>query len=294
MAAGYAGTSMGWHTASVRVAVVGHVEWVEFARVDRFPGPGDIVHSLDWWEEPAGSGAVGAVQLHKLAGDCTFLTVLGKDATGKRAHLKLEALGPSVEAARRSAPTRRAVTLIDPNGERTITTLGERLAPRADDPLPWDELAGADAVYLTAGDPGAVRAARRARVLVATSRVLELLARAEVQLDAVVGSGRDPAERYDPSTLSPAPDLVVRTDGARGGSYETADGRSGTYDPAPLPGPLIDTAGGGDSFAGGLTFALGAGYDVEEALALAARCGAWCVAGRGPYEGQLTAADIRR
>jgi len=294
MAAGYAVASTGWHTASVRVAVVGHVEWVEFARVDRFPGPGDIVHSTEWWEEPAGSGAVGAVQLHKLAGGCTFFTALGKDATGKQAHLELEALGPSVKAARRGSPTRRAVTLIEPNGERTITTLGERLEPGADDPLPWDELAGADAVYLTAGETGAVRAARRARVLVATSRVLELLVRAEVQLDAVVGSGRDPAERYDPSTLSRRPGLVVRTDGARGGSYETADGRSGTYDPAPLPGPLIDTAGGGDSFAGGLTFALGAGYDVEEALALGARCGAWCVAGRGPYEGQLTSADVGR
>ena len=31
---------------------------------------------------------------------------------------------------------------------------------------------------------------------------------------------------------------------------------------------------------------------VPEALRLAATCGAWCVAGRGPYQGQLTAADI--
>lgn len=294
MVAGYAGASTGWQTASVRVAVVGHVEWVEFARVDRFPGPGDIVHAPEWWEEPAGSGAVAAVQLHKLAGDCTFFTALGKDTVGKRAHLELESLGPTVEAARRSDPTRRAVAFIDPNGERAITTLGERLEPRADDPLPWDDLARADAVYVTAGDPGAVRAARRARVMVATSRVVGLLARADVEIDAVVGSGRDPSERYDPSDLSRPPGLVVRTDGARGGSYETADGRSGTYDPAPLPGPLVDTFGCGDSFAGGLTFALGAGYDVGEALALAARCGAWCVAGRGPYEGQLTAADIRR
>jgi hypothetical protein len=31
---------------------------------------------------------------------------------------------------------------------------------------------------------------------------------------------------------------------------------------------------------------------VEKALALAARCGAWVVSGRGPYERQLTAADL--
>jgi len=33
---------------------------------------------------------------------------------------------------------------------------------------------------------------------------------------------------------------------------------------------------------------------IEEALRLAARCGAWCVAGRGPYGNQLTAADLER
>ena len=53
-----------------------------------------------------------------------------------------------------------------------------------------------------------------------------------------------------------------------------------------------DAYGAGDSFAGGLTYALGAGWDLEPALALAARCGAACAAGRGPYTGQLGAADL--
>jgi ribokinase len=55
---------------------------------------------------------------------------------------------------------------------------------------------------------------------------------------------------------------------------------------------VVDTYGAGDSFAAGLTFALGSGLDVEKALALAARCGAWCVAGKGPYGNQLTAVDL--
>ncbi len=278
--------------APMRTAVVGHVEWVEFGLVDHVPAAGEIVHADEWWEEPAGGGGVAAVQLHKLSGDCTFFTALGKDAVGKKAHLELESLGPRVEAARRVEPTRRAVTFIDANGERTITTLGARLEPRAEDPLPWDELSTIDAVYLTAGDVAAVRAARRARVLVATSRVLRLLAGADVPLDAVVGSSGDPAERFDRSALSRPPALLVRTDGKNGGTYEAADGATGSYTSAPLPGPLVDTYGGGDSFAAGLTFALGAGYAVPDALALAARCGAWCVAGRGPYQGQLTSADI--
>ena len=63
----------------MRVAVVGHVEWVEFARVDHVPVPGEIVHALETWEEPAGGGAVAAVQLSRLAGECLFLTALGDD-----------------------------------------------------------------------------------------------------------------------------------------------------------------------------------------------------------------------
>lgn len=276
----------------MRVAVVGHVEWVSFGRVERIPRPGDIVHATEWWEEPAGGGSVVAVQLAKLAGDCTFYTALGDDAFGAQARTELEALGVRVEAVTRDAPTRRALTFVDPAGERTITTLGERLDPHADDPLPWHELGEADAVYFCAGDADALRSARGGRVLVATSRVHPILAAAGVPLDAIAGSATDPAERYDPRAFREPPVLVVRTEGRRGGTWIAADGRSGSYLPVDPPGPIADTYGGGDCFVAGLTFALGSGLAVEAALQLAARCGAWCVAGRGPYEGQFTAADL--
>jgi ribokinase len=50
---------------------------------------------------------------------------------------------------------------------------------------------------------------------------------------------------------------------------------------------VVDAYGCGDSFAAGLTFALGRGDELDGALDLAARCGAACLAGRGPYAGQL-------
>ena len=37
-----------------RVAVVGHVEWMEFARIPRLPAPGDIVHASEVWEVKEG------------------------------------------------------------------------------------------------------------------------------------------------------------------------------------------------------------------------------------------------
>ena len=278
----------------MRTAVVGHTEWVEFGHVERVPAAGDIVHATDAWEEPGGGGAVSAVQLARLAGDCTLYTALGDDERGAWSRRRLAELGVRVEAVTREEPTRRGVVFVDANGERTITTLGQRLEPTRADPLPWDELEGVDAVYFTAGDSGALREARRARVLVATSRVSELLAETDLHLDAVVGSGNDPAEAFDPARFTHPPKLVVRTDSVRGGRYDTSDGRSGSYEPAARPGPVVVTYGAGDSFAAGLTYALGAGLEVDEALSLAARCGAWCAAGRGPYGNQLTGSDLER
>jgi ribokinase len=277
----------------MRVAVVGHVEWIEFARVERLPAPGEIVHAHETWEEPGGGGAVAAVQLARLAGECLFLTALGDDPLGHRAKRELEELGLRVEATWHPGPQRRAFVHLDADAERTITVMGERLGPGGADPLPWTELEGADAVYLTAGDPKAVRKARAARTLVSTVRAIEPLATAKVQLDALVSSAEDEGECYRRGALSPPPRLVVRTSGGQGGSLETADGRRSHWKAPPLPGRAVDAYGAGDSFAAGLTYGLGENLPAEEAVALGGRCGAAVVTGRGPYQGQLRGIERR-
>lgn len=279
----------------MRVAVVGHVEWIEFSRVPEMPGPGAIVHASEVWEEPGGGGAVAAVQLAKLAGGGLFVTALGDDVLGRHAATTLTGLpvGPAgrlrVEAAWRPVPQRRGFVHVDARGERTITVIGDRLGPFGDDDLPWDELAGCDAVYITAGDVAAVRRTREAKVLVGTARALPALAEAGVALDALVASANDLGETYAPGDLPVEPAVVVRTAGAAGGTWETSDGARGEWAATPLPGPVEDAYGCGDSFAAGLTYALGAGMAPAEAVQLAARCGAACLTGRGPYSGQLTA-----
>jgi ribokinase len=122
---------------------------------------------------------------------------------------------------------------------------------------------------------------------VATPRGLDALADAHVPLDALVSSGRDPGERYSPGDLDPVPKVVVRTLGAAGGEWETASGEQGRWSPGELPGPVRDAYGAGDSFAAGLTYGLGAGWEIAKAVELAARCGAACLTGRGPYGAQL-------
>ena len=56
----------------MRAAVVGHVEWVRFAQVERVPAQGEIVTALDTWEEPAGGGAVAVGELVRLGADVDF------------------------------------------------------------------------------------------------------------------------------------------------------------------------------------------------------------------------------
>jgi len=271
----------------MRVVVVGHVEWIELALVDRVPGAGEIVHARDTWQEPAGGGAVAAVQLARLAGECLLITALGDDELGLRAKEGLEHLGVRVEAAWRREPQRRAFVHVDARAERTITVIGERMGPMGADDLPWAELGDADGVYFTAGDAAAVRRARAAGALVATARAMAALSEAGVELDVLVASSKDEGERYRAGDIEPPPRFVARTNAAAGGSLETADGEVVRWEAAPLPGPVVDTYGGGDCFAAGLTYALADGRAPAEALALGARCGAACVTGRGPYEGQL-------
>jgi len=256
----------------VRCAVVGHVEWVEFARVPSLPAAGEIVHADETWQEPAGGGAVVARQLALLAGRCELFTALGRDELGRAAARRLAELGIDVHV-RWGGATRRAWTHLDAVGERTITVLGDKLL--SDAPLP---LAGYDLVFFVSGTEAALRDARAGRFLAATARELPTLRAGGVPLDLVVASRSDPGEQYDPAL---AARHVALTDGAQGG---TLDGEP--YAAVATP-RVADTYGAGDSFGATLAFGLARGDDPAAALALAARAGAAVIEGSGPYETQL-------
>ncbi len=280
----------------MRVAVVGHVEWVSFGVVDHVPRAGEIVNTSETWDEPAGGGAVAAVQLAKLAGACDLFTAFGDDDLGELSERGLTALGLTVHAAIRDEKTRRAVTLIDHGNERTIVTLGERLEPRGADPLPWDRLDGADVSYVTAGDPDGVRRGPQGAADGRDQPRARPLAASGVVPDVLVGSARDQAETFDPASIASPTTLFVRTAGLAGGTWER-DGESGRWkSPAITPDDDPDTPadayGAGDSFAAALAYGLAAGWAIPDAIKLAARGGAACAYGRGPYTTQLTKADI--
>jgi ribokinase len=284
-----------------RAAVVGHVEWVEFAVVARLPRPGEIIRARESWDEAAGSGAVAAVQMTKLTGSALFFTALADDRAGRRTAEQLARRGVSVHAAPREGTQRHAFTYLDDNGERTITVLGDRLVPQRGDALPWHLLEergdalprhlleDVGGVYFTGGDAATLHEARRARTIVATPRAERALRDSDVAVDVLVHSGTDPGEELHPDELDPPPKTVVTTLGKRGGRWKGEAG-SGTWEPQPLPRPRVDAYGAGDSFAAGLTTGLAAGMSLRDAIALGSRCGAANMTGRGPYAGQL---DLR-
>jgi ribokinase len=262
--------------------VVGHIEWVEFARVPATPRAGTIVHATETWQEPAGGGAVIARQLARLAGSCTFFTALGNDEIGRECVERLTQLGLSLEVQFLEQPSRRAFTLVDgETGERTITLLSEKLLPRG--PLPLEDF---DVVFFVAGDVAALRSARRVAFLAATTREQSTLLEGGVPLDLLVGSLNDPGESYEGGLQART---VVLTDGVRGG---LANGER--YEAAPAPGPVVDLYGAGDSFSAALCFGLARGEMLEDALDLAVHAGASVITGRGPYAAQLTLGGWRR
>jgi ribokinase len=257
------------------VAVVGHVEWVHFLRVPRLPRTGEIMRAERAWAGPAGGGAMAAFEMRRLGAHTHFFTAHGDDPVGERVRAGLDGCGLVVHAARRAAtPHPEVFTYLTDDHERTITLLGAPLAPEGADRLGWDGLGSVTAVYFCKGDAAALVAARRAPVLVATARAMPILAAAHVPIDVLVASDNDASEIYTPGDLDPPPMLVVRTAGGAGGSYRSASGETGTFPPAPLPGPIVDSYGAGDSFAAALTVALGRRLERDHALAMAARAGA--------------------
>jgi ribokinase len=270
----------------LRIAVVGHVEHVTMGRVSAVPRAGEIAHLQAPRAFPGGGGGVAFAQLARSDAEAHLFTALGNDEAAREVAAAVARLGGQLHAVHRDLPHTRDVVMLDPAGERTIVVVGEPLHPRAVDPLPWHLLAGCDAAYFTAQDPEALRAARRARILVVSARRGDALVRSGVRADVVVGSARDPREAGVRGGYPVAPDALVLTEGERGGRIETAAGTTRFAAPPP-PALRASAYGAGDSFAGALTYLLAAGLSLAAACERAGEYGAAVLAGPDPIAAQL-------
>ncbi len=266
---------------NLKLAVIGHVEWVSFLSVKELPKSGLISHAKEYLEEPAGGGSLVAVEMQQLTKEPVhFFTALGRDPIGEKCYERLKDLGLNLNVAWRDTQTRRGISFVDPNGERAITIIGDRLQPTSKDLLPWDELDQFDGVFITAGDSQSINLSRKAKFLAATPRVgIEVLNQSQVHLDLLVGSGLDPGEKYDLKEMVHIPKLRISTKGSEGG--ESFPG--GPYQAIKLNSKVVDSYGCGDKFAAGVTTGLAANWTLEKSIILGANCGAKCATHFGPY-----------
>ena len=257
----------------LRLAVIGHVEHVSIAPVPLLPAPGEIVHLDELFTIAGGGGGLAFFQLTHSPAELHLFTALGNDDAGGFVSDQIRATGASIYVAHRDQPHTRDLVLVTPEGERTIFVQGEPLHPELADPLPWDLLAGFDAVYFTAQDPELLRAARAATVLLVTSRRFDALARSGVQADVVVGSGLDPREAHELADYPVAPGALVLTRGKEGGLIKTA-GDTTHFEATRQRRPHRGAYGAGDSFAGALTWYLACGLQIGESCDRAAESAA--------------------
>ncbi len=266
---------------NLNFAVVGHVEWMNFLMVDQLPKPGIISHSKKSLEYPAGGGSVIAKTLSELTeSQIHFFTALGNDDYGNKCFKILSNMGIKLHVAWRDKPTRRGFSIIDSQGERAITVIGERLAPKHKDNLEWDILKNMDGIFITASDSEIFKMARSASILCTTPRVgLNTINKSNVLLDGLIGSNLDPGEAFSFSELSIKPKYTIKTEGENGGIIFPG----GRYKAIKNKKPKVDSYGCGDSFAAAILYGMASKLNIDKSLNLAKMIGRNVSEFFGPY-----------
>ncbi len=267
--------------SNLKLAVVGHVEWMTFIKVKHFPKAGIISHALNSKELPGGGGAVAAIKMTELTQERVhFFKSLGNDDIGKKCYKFLKKRGLEVHVAWRDEPTRKGVSFVDSNTDRSITVIGKRLQANAIDSLPWEILSTFDGVFVTAADSKAIKFCRKAKKLILTPRVkVEEIEKSDVNIDVLISSALDPDEKAQTENLKIKPKLIIQTEGSKGGKLFPG----GQYRAIRPIAPVIDTYGCGDSFAAGVTAGMAADLEISESIKIGAKCGSICATHFGPY-----------
>ena len=267
---------------NLKFAVIGHIEWINFIKVDQLPKPGLISHSKESIECPAGGGSVIAKRLRELTNsEVHFFTALGNDFYGNKCLNILQNMGIKLHVAWRDKPTRKGFSVIDSEGERSITIIGDRLAPTHKDNLDWNILNDMDGIFITAADKEIFKKSRIAKTLCTTPRVgLNIINESRIFLDGLIGSNLDPGEVFSLDELILKPKFVIKTEGENGGIIFPG----GRYKAIGNKVMKVDSYGCGDSFAAGILYGLSSNWDIEESLNLAKIMGRDCSEHFGPYD----------
>ncbi|HEX4721385.1 MAG TPA: ribokinase [Pseudonocardiaceae bacterium] len=249
------------------VCVVGSLNIDLVTTVARLPGAGETVRGEGLGRLPGGKGANQALAAARAGATTLLCGRIGADGAAYRAGLTKRGVDCAGVLTVPDTATGHALIAVDRRGENTIVVI-----PGANDAMTVAEVERhADAItgaavlllQLEIPLPAVLRAAELAqeggvRVLLNPSPWLVPPAELLAVADPLVVNEHEAAQLSAPNAC-----VTLGERGARWGELAV---------PAPA-GPVVDTTGAGDSFAGALAAALSGGADRATALSLAVAAG---------------------
>ncbi|MCY4061666.1 MAG: ribokinase [Chloroflexi bacterium] len=282
-------------------------------RGPRLPGPGESVLGESFSTFPGGKGANQAVQLAKLGVETHMIGRVGTDDYGDQLIDSLEAAGVNTDGVVRDSDlgTGKGWVFIDGAGENYIIVVPEaNMVWRPSDLTPLRALFTRADVFLCQLETPVPLVDSCLRLAKASSALTMLNAAPAIELpgplfayvdvlvlnqtEAAFYSGRQVKGVH--GALAAAAELrgrgcgaAVITLGERGAIAvsQAGDIRCGAYTV-----DAVDVTAAGDSFCGGLAYALVNGQDMRDALQFACACGALTVTRAGAQPSLPTLAEI--
>lgn len=280
------------------LTVIGSAALDQRVQTPRIPSPGELVVGLQDGENPGGAAANTAAHAAALGVPVHLICRLGADPAGQRVRSAISALAGLTVDAQLGDATAVAQVLITPDAQRTILFCAP---PSSPDPRPTEDTlkrVGRGTVTWIDVRNAEWRACFHAAAAGTVRGLPAWQLRDELERgrrwDVAVGSADElPGALKERLLVGSGVRLCVITEGAQGGRYWTAE-RSWRDYPSDPADRVVDTAGAGDAFAGGLLGALALGWPLERSLAAAAFSAARAVEDRGSWPSERTFELIRR
>lgn len=295
-----------------KVAVIGLSGESIFMKVKQLPNPSVTVHANELYVEPGGKGYNQAVALAKMGIEVSFLTKIGKDASGKYCRTYMENIGIHCFAIEdENEKTALATILTDEQGENEVIVYpGASHCLTVDDVRKFQtEIQVADVLVLQYEIPKdalleAIRLAKQSHTYIILNPAPaiyddDLLLQSA---DIITPNLEEAKKIYHLSENSPLDEVAKALKCQSHASIIVTLGKKGallieknqeTYFPG-ITVDAVDTTGAGDTFTAGLAASIARGKKIQEAIPYAMAAASLSVTKPHVLESLPTNAEIEK